>query len=77
MATMRWGDTLEDDDFDEVTAQALVAAQPAKPTEVKLPPRQVFGPDKDGVKWWGWNVQNKRPGLTNVWVFVAVQKVEE
>jgi len=50
MATMRWGDTLEDDDFDEVTAQALVAAQPAKPTEVKLPPRQVFGPDKDGVK---------------------------
>lgn len=47
-STMRWGDTLEDDDFDELTAQALVAAAPTK--EVKLPPRQVFGPDKDGIK---------------------------
>eukprot|EP00212_Chloropicon_laureae_P008740 CAMPEP_0197497720 /NCGR_PEP_ID=MMETSP1311-20131121/53145_1 /TAXON_ID=464262 /ORGANISM="Genus nov. species nov., Strain RCC856" /LENGTH=299 /DNA_ID=CAMNT_0043043399 /DNA_START=30 /DNA_END=929 /DNA_ORIENTATION=- len=45
---MRWGDTLEDDDFDELTAQALVAAAPAK--EVKLPPKQIFGPDKDGIK---------------------------
>lgn len=48
---MRWGDTLEDDDFDELTAQALVAATnaPAKQTE-KLPPKQVFGPNKDGIK---------------------------
>jgi translation initiation factor 3 subunit G len=48
VSTMRWGDTLEDDDFDELTAQALVAAKPTK--ELKLPPKQVFGPDKDGVK---------------------------
>ena len=39
VSTMRWGDTLEDDDFDELTAQALVAAAPAK--ELKLPPKQV------------------------------------
>ena len=52
VSMMRWGDTLEDDDFDELTAQALVAANnaaPAKPT-AKLPPKQVFGPDKDGIK---------------------------
>ena len=33
--------------------------------------------DKDGIEWWGWNVQNKSPGAENKWVFVAVQKVEE
>ena len=33
--------------------------------------------DKDGVKWLGWNVQNKRPGAENKWVFVAVEKVEK
>ena len=27
---------------------------------------------EDGVKWWGWNVQNKRPGVKkeDEWVFV-------
>ena len=34
-------------------------------------------PDKDGVKWWGWTVQNMRPGAENKWLFVAVQKDEE
>ena len=37
--------------------------------------RQLAG--EDGVKWWGWNVQNKRPGAENEWVFVAVQEVEQ
>ena len=50
VSTMRWGDTLEDDDFDELTAQALVAAAPSSAKEVKLPPPQIFGPDKDGIK---------------------------
>jgi hypothetical protein len=32
---------------------------------------------KDKVKWWGWNVQNKRPGAENEWVFVAVEEVKK
>lgn len=32
---------------------------------------------EDGVKYWGWNVENKRPGAKNKWVFVAVQEVEK
>ena len=34
---------------------------------------------EDGVEWWGWKVENKRPGVEKKekWVFVAVQKVEK
>ena len=32
---------------------------------------------KDGVEYWGWNVQNKRPGAENEWVFVAVEEVKK
>ena len=32
---------------------------------------------KDGVEYWGWNVQNKNQGLKSDWVFVAVQEVEK
>ena len=33
--------------------------------------------DKDGVKWWGWVVEDKCPGVEkkDKWLFVAVEKV--
>ena len=37
--------------------------------------KQLAG--KDGVKWWGWNVENKRAGAENKWVFVAVEEVKK
>ena len=47
--------------------------------------KDIFKQDKslkplageDGVKWWGWIVQNKRAGAEHKWVFVAVQEVEQ
>ena len=32
---------------------------------------------EDGVKYWGWNVQNKHPGAEHKWVFVAVEEVKK